>query len=211
MKETMIKICGLRREADVLAVNGLRPQFAGFVLVPASRRYVVPEQARRLRERLDPGIRAVGVFADEEPAAVAALLNSGAIDLAQLHGHEDAGYLARLRAETDKPLIQAFRIRCREDAERAEASAADWILLDAGAGDGKTFDWSLAGGVRRPYFLAGGLEPGNVRAALEALRPFGVDVSSGVETDGKKDIGKMRAFVQAVRAAGNPAGEGEGR
>ena len=88
---------------------------------------------------------------------------------------------------TGKPVIKAFRIKTKEDALKAEKSPADMILLDAGAGDGRTFDWSLIGSaVKRPYFLAGGLDPSNAGAAIEALDPWGLDVSSGIESEGKK-------------------------
>lgn len=196
---TKIKLCGLSRPCDMEIANQLRPEYVGFVFAPGSRRYVAPEQAAGLRKSLRPDIRAVGVFVDETPQAVARLLSSGVIDLAQLHGGEDAAYLRKLRALTGKPILQAFQIRSAEDVRRAEASAADYILLDAGAGTGTAFDWSLLRGIRRPYFLAGGLGPDNVRHAVERLHPYGVDVSSGVETDGRKDPKKMAAFVAAVR------------
>ena len=196
---TKIKLCGLRREADIEAANRLGPDYIGFVFAEKSRRYVSPEQAAALKARLDPGILAVGVFADAPAETVAGLLNRGVVDLAQLHGQEDGAYIARLREMTDKPLIQAFRIRSREDAEKAEESPADFILLDAGAGDGKTFAWDLAEGVERLWFLAGGLTPENAAGAAERLRPYALDVSSGIETDGVKDPEKMRRFVAAVR------------
>ena len=196
---TRIKMCGLRRPEDIGAVNGLQPEYVGFVFFPGSKRYVTPETARELKAGLAPGIKAVGVFVDEAPETVARLLEEGIIDLAQLHGHEDEAYLACLRKLTDKPLIRAFRIRSEEDALQAQASSADGILLDAGAGDGKTFDWSWVRAVTRPYFLAGGLNPENVARAVRELKPYAVDVSSGIETDGFKDIVKMRAFVRAVR------------
>ena len=196
---TRIKMCGLRWPEDIGAVNGLQPEYVGFVFFPGSKRYVTPETARELKAGLAPGIKAVGVFVDEAPETVARLLEEGIIDLAQLHGHEDEAYLACLRKLTDKPLIRAFRIRSEEDALQAQASSADGILLDAGAGDGKTFDWSRVRAVTRPYFLAGGLNPENVARAVRELKPYAVDVSSGIETDGFKDIVKMRAFVRAVR------------
>ena len=201
MHYSLIKMCGLRREEDVEAVNELRPEYIGFVFFPGSRRYVAPEAAKALKARLDPGIRAVGVFVDEDAETVARLLEEGVIDLAQLHGHEDETYLAELRRRTGKPLIRAFRIRSAEDALRAQDSTADMILLDAGAGDGKAFDWRWLHPVERPYILAGGLDPENVSRAVRELRPYGVDVSSGIETDGFKDREKMRAFVRAVREA----------
>ncbi len=199
---TRIKLCGLRREEDIRTVNELRPDYIGFVFAPKSRRAVSQETAAALKALLDPAIPAVGVFVDEAPETVASLLEDGIIDMAQLHGHEDAAYIARLRELTGRPLIRAFRIRTREDAEEAERSPADYILLDAGAGDGKTFEWDLAAEVRRPYFLAGGLTPENAPDAVGRLHPFALDVSSGIETNGAKDPGKMRAFIDAVRKKG---------
>lgn len=196
---TKIKLCGLTRPEDITAANALEPDFVGFVFVPKSRRCVTAEQARALRGRLAPSIQAVGVFVDEDPEKVAALLEGGVIDLAQLHGREDDGYLARLRALTGKPIIQAFQVKTPNDLERAENSSADYILLDSGTGTGTTFDWGLLTSVRRPYFLAGGLGPDNVAGAVRTLRPWGVDVSSGIETGGMKDFHKMAAFVAAVR------------
>ncbi len=199
---TKIKFCGLRQEADIRIANELRPDYTGFVFAPKSRRAVTRETAAVLRSMLDPSVPAVGVFVDEDPETVATLLGEGIISLAQLHGREDGAYIARLRRLTDKPIIQAFRIRTREDAEEAERSPADYILLDAGAGDGKTFEWDLAAEVRRPYFLAGGLTPENAPDAVGRLHPFALDVSSGIETNGAKDPGKMRAFIDAVRKKG---------
>lgn len=204
MSGTKIKLCGLSRLRDIRAANALRPDFVGFVFALNSRRYVSPQQAKSLKRRLAPGIQAVGVFVDEEVERVAALLGSGVIDLAQLHGAEDNGYIRRLRALTDKPVIQAFRVRSEEDVRRAADSGADHILLDAGAGTGTVFDWRLLRQIRRPYFLAGGLGLHNVEKAVEELHPYGVDVSSGIETDGVKDPDKMAAFVAAVRKEGRP-------
>lgn len=204
---TGIKLCGLTHPGDIDAANALRPDYIGFVFAGKSRRYVAPEAAKALRDRLDTDILAVGVFVREAPEAVAELLNGGSIDLAQLHGGEDEAYIRRLRALTDRPLIQAFRVRTVADLDRARRSAADHILLDNGAGGtGEAFDWALLSGFDRPFFLAGGLGPENVARAVRALHPFAVDVSSGIETDGKKDYSKMRAFVEAVRAASGEEG-----
>lgn len=196
---TKIKLCGLTRPEDVAAANALVPDFVGFVFAPKSRRCVTAEQAQALRKLLSSSIQAVGVFMDEKPEEVAALLEAGIIDLAQLHGREDEDYLERLRALTGKPIIQAFQIKTPEDLERAERSSADYILLDSGAGTGTMFDWTLLRNLRRPYLLAGGLGPDNVAQAIRFLRPWGVDVSSGIETGGVKDFDKMAAFVAAVR------------
>ena len=196
---TKIKLCGLSRACDIEEANRLQPDYIGFVFAKKSRRCVTAEQAGELKRQLRPEIRAVGVFVNEAPEAVAELLNRGVIDLAQLHGSEDAEYIRRLRDLTDSPLIQAFRIRSKEDLSRAAVSAADEILLDAGAGTGTVFDWSLLRNMERRYFLAGGLNPENVREAIRDLHPYGVDVSSGIETDARKDRTKMAAFVAAVR------------
>ena len=197
---TKIKLCGLTRPADIDAANRLRPDYIGFVFAPKSRRYVSPGRAAVLRERLDPGIPAVGVFVNAPAEEIALLLSRGIIDLAQLHGCEDEAYLAGLRTLTDKPILRAFRIDSASDIAAAEACGADFVLLDSGTGGtGGAFDWNLAKPLARPYFLAGGLHPGNVSDAVRTLSPFGVDVSSGIETDGRKDPNKMAAFVAAVR------------
>lgn len=196
---TKIKLCGLTRPEDITAANALEPDFVGFVFAPKSRRCVTAEQAKALRNHLLPSIQAVGVFVDEEPERVADLLEEGIIDLAQLHGGEDEDYLKRLRALTEKPIIQAFPIKTPKDLERAQASSADNILLDSGAGTGIPFDWTLLKNFRRPYLLAGGLGPDNVAQAIGFLHPWGVDVSSGIETGGMKDFHKMAAFAAAVR------------
>lgn len=196
---TKIKICGLSRSCDISAANELLPDYVGFVFAPQSRRYVTPAVAAKLRSQLSPSISAVGVFVDEKIQTVAQFLNDGIIDAAQLHGNEDEEFVLRLKKLTGKPVIKAFRIGSAEDVARARHSEADYVLLDSGAGGGRQFDWSLLRGAGRQYFLAGGLTPDNVRKAVRAFRPFAVDVSSGVETDGLKDKTKMAAFVAAVR------------
>lgn len=203
---TKIKICGLTRPCDVDAVNEVLPDYIGLVFAK-SRRQVSAEQAAALRARLDPKIRAVGVFVDENPAAVADLLNAGIIDMAQLHGSEDAAYLAFLRERTDRPIIKAIRVKDRAALERGADLDADFFLLDsfstvAVGGTGRRFDWSLAAGhsLPRPIFLSGGLTPESIPEAVAALHPYAVDLSSGVESDGLKDRAKIAAAVAAVRS-----------
>lgn len=193
---TKIKFCGLRTLDDIYAANELVPDYIGFVFAPKSKRYVTPAQAEQFRNALSKKILAVGVFVNENPAQVAELLNNGIIDAAQLHGNEDDAYIQNLRGVTKKIIIKAFR---SDNIAAADKSHADFILIDAGAGDGKTFDWTLIKNLRREYFLAGGLNPDNVGDAIKLLNPFAVDVSSGIETDGRKDFGKMAAFANAVR------------
>lgn len=195
-----IKLCGLTRPCDIEAVNELQPDYIGFVFAKKSRRYVSPEKAEELKAMLAPGIQAVGVFANEEPERIVSLLEAGTIDVAQLHGQEGEREIRRLRELTDHPLIQAFRIDTEQDVERANASTADYVLLDSGAGGtGTVFDWDLLQVIRRPYFLAGGLDTENLGTVKAKLNPYGIDVSSGIETDGYKDKEKMTAFVAAAR------------
>ena len=207
---TKIKLCGLKRAEDIEAANIFKPDYIGFVFYKKSKRYISPEEARILKSILNPGtesshtadhdlIKAVGVFVNEDPKTVANLLEKGIIDIAQLHGDEDEEYIKNLRKFTGSPVIKAFRIRTKEDLEKAKASSADMILLDAGMGDGVSFNWEILDGFDRPYFLAGGLNPQNVKKAVERLHPYGVDVSSGIETDGIKDISKMREFMHNAR------------
>lgn len=195
-----IKLCGLTRPCDIEAVNELQPDYIGFVFAKKSRRYVSPEKAEELKAMLAPGIQAVGVFVNEEPEQIVSLLEAGTIDVAQLHGQEGEREIRRLRELTDHPLIQAFRIDTEQDVERANASTADYVLLDSGAGGtGTVFDWDLLQSIRRPYFLAGGLDTENLGTVKAKLNPYGIDVSSGIETDGYKDKEKMTAFVAAAR------------
>ena len=198
---TRIKICGLTRPEDVRYVNTAKPDWCGFILnFPSSRRNETPEQARALRAGLDPDIRPVGVFVDRPAEEVAALLNSGVISVAQLHGREDDAYISVLRTLAPGCVVwRAFQLRSQADLAAADASGADLVLLDNGRGTGQTFDWSLAGSVHRPFLLAGGLTPESIPRAVAALRPYGLDLSSGVETDGVKDPAKIQAAVTAAR------------
>lgn len=193
-----IKLCGLTRRCDIDWANELLPDYVGFVFA-GSRRSVTDEQAAQLRNILREDIQAVGVFVDEPIDHAAALVRQGVIQLVQLHGAEDEGYIRELRRAVSVPVIQAFSVRSSEDIQAAGRSSADFVLLDHGAGGtGRAFDWSLAAALDRPYFLAGGLHPGNAAAAAE-LRPYAVDVSSGIETEGVKDRQKMIEFVRRIR------------
>ncbi|WP_207302632.1 phosphoribosylanthranilate isomerase [Olsenella sp. Marseille-P4559] len=201
MGATKIKLCGMFRPEDIAAVNAARPDFCGFVVdCPRSKRNVSPERAAGLASGLDRGIQAVGVFVDE-PVDVVARLAKSSLSVIQLHGHEDEEYIRKLRSLVDVPIWKAFKVGGAEDLAAAKKSAADRVLLDSGAGSGKTFDWTLLADAGRPYVLAGGLGPENVASAVERLHPWAVDMSSGIETDGVKDSAKMRAAVAAVRSA----------
>ena len=196
-----IKLCGMFRDEDIVALNAVLPDMCGFVVAfPKSHRNVRRETLERLLAATDERIYRTLVMVDQKwqhAAYHTALFGS---DLIQLHGHEDNDYIVGIRSRMHVGIIKAFRVRSQADIEQANRSAADMVLLDAGQGSGKTFDWGLVEGIRRPYILAGGLGPDNVAEAIRALHPWGVDMSSGIETNRLKDPAKMAAAVAAVRS-----------
>lgn len=198
---TRIKICGLHRPCDIDYVNLAKPDWCGFIVnFPKSHRSLTSDQVRELRKNLDESITPVGVFVDQPVEDVAALLHDGVISIAQLHGHEDPAHITALRAAVPGCTIwKAFKIRIPADLAAASASPADLVILDNGYGTGARFDWTLAGGIERPYLLAGGLTPENIPDAIARLHPYGLDLSSGVETEKKKDFDKILAAVTAAR------------
>ena len=201
MSDAKIKICGLTRLEDIEAANALLPDYIGFVFWERSKRNVTKEQAKELKSRLDSRIKAVGVFVDAEIDFIADLVSCGIIDVAQLHGSEDEDYISQLRERLGgAEIIKAFNINKIESFDEAEKSSADHIMIDSGKGSGITFDWSKLERLKRPYFLAGGLSTENISEVLASIKPFAVDVSSGVETDGLKDSAKMKRFVESVRS-----------
>lgn len=197
-----IKLCGMFRDCDINYANEAKPDYVGFILCfPKSHRNIDAETARRLRSRLDTGIKAVGVFVNSPETTCAEYANCGIIDVIQLHGDEDADFIRRLRELTSAPIIKAAKIRTPEDIGRVQALGADYVLLDNGTGTGEMFDHSLLDGaeIRQPFFLAGGLTPENLRQAAESVRPYCVDLSSGVETDRLKNREKMLEAVRVIR------------
>ncbi len=201
MSDAKIKICGLTRLEDIEVANALLPDYIGFVFWERSKRNVTKEQAKELKSRLDSRIKAVGVFVDAEIDFIADLVSCGIIDVAQLHGSEDEDYILQLRVRLGRAeIIKAFNINKIESFDEAEKSSADHIMIDSGKGSGIAFDWSKLERLERPFFLAGGLSTENISEVLESIKPFAVDVSSGVETDGLKDASKMKRFVESVRS-----------
>ncbi len=198
-----IKICGLTRMQDIEAVNEALPDFVGFVFA-GSRRRIDENKARELKVCLNPLIKAVGVFVNEKIETIVRLCNSRVIDLIQLHGDEDETYIQRLRSHVSNEIIKAVRVREPEDVLRAMDLSCDYLLLDAYhrdqyGGTGMVFDWSVIPDIDKPYFLAGGINSGNIRRAIEQCRPYCVDVSSGVETGGYKDRAKIMEIVAETR------------
>ncbi len=195
-----VKICGLSRPADIEAVNQYLPDYAGFIInFPKSHRNCTPEQVQALHAQLSDSIPAVGVTVNQPLETVAALLEQGVIDIAQLHGQEDEAYICELKRRTKKPVWKAFRIRSADDLDAARASSADMILLDNGYGTGETFDWTLVRDIGRPFILAGGLCESNISDAAK-MQPDAMDISSGVETNRVKDPEKIRTLIERIRS-----------
>lgn len=197
MSETKIKICGLFRPEDIEAVNEAMPDYIGFVFAK-SKRQVTSRQAEQLRNRLKPGICPVGVFVDERPEMVVSLLRSGIIDMAQFHGNEPKEQVQKIKYESGKPVIKAMAVKSREDVQTLLSYPADFYLADGGKGEGKVFDWSLLPCIKN-CFLAGGINRDNVLEAIRRFAPYGIDVSSAVETDGHKDRQKIIEMTELVR------------
>lgn len=201
-----IKLCGMFRPCDIEYANEAKPDFAGFVInFPKSHRSVSPNTAAQLRSRLSPDIKAVGVFVNEEITTCAEMARCGIIDIIQLHGAEDREYIKALRSLTAAPIIKAVKVTSAEDIALAETLGADYLLLDNGTGTGQLFDHSVIDRERisSPFFLAGGLTPENIAQAALSVKPFAVDISSGIETCRVKDREKMLSAVEAVRALKN--------
>jgi len=201
---TKIKICGLSRIQDIEMVNEVLPDYIGFVFAKSSRR-VSPEQASELKIALDKRILAVGVFVNAAPNEIVQLCKSNSIDIIQLHGDEDLFYITALKKEVSNPIIKAVRVQSERQILEAQSLPCAYLLLDtyqkgAYGGSGKSFDRSLIPKLEKPFFLAGGLNVGNVKTAIADCHPYCLDVSSGVETDGVKDTNKIKEIVRMVRS-----------
>lgn len=201
---TRVKICGLTRASDVEAAVAAGADAVGFVFYPPSPRAVTPEQARRLCVSLPPFVSAVGLFVDADPAEVRATLERVPLDLLQFHGDETPEHCAGF----GRRWIKAIRMRPGIDllAEQARYRGSAGLLLDTfepgrAGGTGQSFDWSrIPAAIAGSIVLAGGLDPANVAEAIVTVRPYGVDVSGGVEiTKGVKDHDRIFAFMQEVR------------
>ena len=206
---TRVKMCGLFRDEDISYANEVKPDYIGFVFYPKSHRYVSIEKAQSLKARLDPEIKAVGVFVDSDISFIKELVAKNIIDIVQLHGHEDSNYIHELRKSIDNPdisIIQAIVIKNEADILRLPQNdfmdnefSADYYLVDSGMGSGSSFNWDLLKEHNGKIFLAGGLNTENIAKALSTVKPFAVDVSSGIETDKIKDFDKMKKFISLVK------------
>ena len=201
-----IKICGLTNEEDALAAARLGADWLGFIFAPRSPRCVTVSQVKRIVAALPHEAVKVGVFVDTPAAEVDSIMSQCGLDIAQLHGEEAPDVSAALGPER---VWKAVSLRERADLEQAlqypaQAVLADTMLPGQRGGTGRVGDWRLAAELarQRAVVLAGGLRPGNVAESIRTVRPFGVDVGSGVEArPGKKDIGLLHAFVEEARAA----------
>ena len=202
---TEIKICGLTRIEDIIAVNRYGADYAGFVFCKKSKRYIDSYKAGELIDLLRSDITTVGVFLDEPLDNVISAARISGVQMVQLHGHESDEYVEYVRRTLERPVIKAFKADEEGALERALKSNADYVMIDSGAGCGKKFDWNILKGFNRDYFLAGGLDPESVGEAVNMLEPFAVDVSTGVETDGVKDEAKIEKFIKAVKHGGKYA------
>ncbi len=201
---TKIKLCGMFRECDIDYVNEAKPDYIGFIVMfPKSHRNIDIETALRLKSQLSPEIKSVAVSVNAPVERLAEFAIRGSAELLQCHGSENADYIAELRRLTNVPIIKAVKVTSAADIENAQKLGADYLLLDSGTGSGVSFDHSLIkrDKIRVPFFLAGGLTPDNLGATIRAVKPFAVDLSSGIETDNLKDREKILAAVREVRNA----------
>jgi phosphoribosylanthranilate isomerase len=204
MSRTKIKLCGLTRMQDIEYVNEALPDYIGLVFAK-SRRQVDLETAAKLKNALNRSIKAVGVFVNENINVVIDLCNNGIIDFIQLHGDEDEEYILKLRSQVNKPIIKAVRVENSDSLEVAQKLQSDYLLLDAYSakeygGTGKTFNWNFIKCIHKPFFLAGGIHIDNVRLAMKKTKPYCLDISSGVETNGLKDRNKIMQLVNKIRS-----------
>lgn len=212
MGVTKVKICGIRTPEDVAIINEFKPDFIGYIFAPTWREITL-ETALELTKQVDSSIQRVGVFVNRDVEFVAETLLSGAVDLLQLHGQENREYEEKLfdlliKNGVDKPqdrCIKAYRVRNDEDILATEKTICGRLLLDAYSkndigGTGESFDWTLINNIKKPYFLAGGINADNVETAVKGLRPYAVDASSSLETDRKKDREKIKQFMSKFRS-----------
>ncbi len=196
-----IKICGIRRLEDVRIVNKYKPDYIGFVFAD-SKRKVSSSLAKKLRENLDSDIIPVGVFVDSSLDEILKIFDEGTIDIAQLHGRESEEFILELKEKSNGELkiIKAIEMSEKIDLKEYDNSQSDYLLLDSGKGSGKTFDWNLIGcDLKKDFFLAGGLSSSNVGEAIDEFKPYAVDLSSSLETDGFKDENKIREIMEVIK------------
>ncbi len=219
-----VKMCGISKVETIPAVVEAKPDYMGLVFAP-SKRQVTVDQAKTLVEELhkqyatrynsgaeqstNDEIKTVGVFVNETLDNLITIAKEVNLDAVQLHGDEDEAFIKALKEKTDVEVWKAVQIRSAADAEAWIDSSADMLLFDAyhkdeRGGTGEVFDWSCLDEFERPFMLAGGIDSTNVARAIRTVRPYGIDISSGIETDGVKDDEKIKAFANIVRTIAMP-------
>ena len=217
-----VKMCGISKVETIPAVVEAKPDYMGLVFAP-SKRQVTVDQAKILVEELHRGyakkygsdtehdkndtIKTVGVFVNETVDNLVTIANEANLDAVQLHGDEDETFIQSLKERTNVEVWKAVQIRSAADAEAWIDSSADMLLFDAyhkdeRGGTGEVFDWSSLDAFERPFMLAGGIDSTNVARAIRTVRPYGIDTSSGIETNGVKDDEKITAFTKIVKSIG---------
>ena len=219
-----VKMCGISKVETIPAVVEAKPDYMGLVFAP-SKRQVTVDQAKTLVEELhkqytkrynngaeqsnNDEIKTVGVFVNETLDNLVSIATETNLDAVQLHGDEDEAFIQSLKERTNVEVWKAVQIRSAADAEAWIDSSADMLLFDAyhkdeRGGTGEVFDWSCLDEFERPFMLAGGIDSTNVARAIRTVRPYGIDISSGIETDGVKDDEKIKAFANIVRTIAMP-------
>ena len=217
-----VKMCGISKVETIPAVVEAKPDYMGLVFAP-SKRQVTVDQAKILVEELHRGyakkygsdtehdkndtIKTVGVFVNETVDNLVTIANEANLDAVQLHGDEDEAFIQSLKERTNVEVWKAIQIRSAADVEKWIDSSADMLLFDAyhkdeRGGTGEVFDWSSLDAFERPFMLAGGIDSTNVARAIRTVRPYGIDISSGIETNGVKDDEKITAFTKIVKSIG---------
>ena len=219
-----VKMCGISKEETIPAVVEAKPDYMGLVFAP-SKRQVTVDQAKTLVEELhkqytkrynngaeqsnNDEIKTVGIFVNETLDNLVTIATEVNLDAVQLHGDEDEAFIQSLKERTNVEVWKAVQVRSAADAEKWIDSSADMLLFDAyhkdeRGGTGEVFDWSSLDEFERPFMLAGGIDSTNVARAIRTVRPYGIDISSGIETDGVKDDEKIKAFTNIVRTIAMP-------
>lgn len=210
-----VKMCGISKVKTIPAVVEAKPDYMGLVFAP-SKRQVTVEQAEILVEELHKQcinhydtkvVKTVGVFVNEALDNLVRIADTANLDAVQLHGDEDEAFIQSLKERTNVEVWKAIQIRTAADTEKWIDSSADMLLFDAyhkdeRGGTGEVFDWSSLDAFERPFMLAGGIDSTNVARAIRTVRPYGIDISSGIETNGVKDDEKITAFTKIVKSIG---------
>ncbi len=201
-----IKFCGIRRKEDVEFCNTLLPEYMGMILSQGFKRTISAELAAELVRQKNAAIKAVGIFVNEAPKQIADIAKETLIDIIQLHGDETAETVFEIKRLIGLPIWKAVRVRNEQDIRSAEKLGVDRLILEGFApgkigGEGMKADWELLSAAKPqiPFFLAGGITPENIREGIASVKPDGVDISGGIETNGIKDFNKMRKIANIIR------------